>query len=317
MPDEIEPRIVPKRVPRASSEIDRSDKGEPSIRVRPTFDTELRHVGGLANLRVSDLVFAHDESLPVGGFAALEGQTTRVEEAAGFELWPDGDSPTTARSTAAGSPYGFDASTITMRPAAIAQRLMQGATPAVQRAIALASVTPAPTGSMPIELSAVPDDRRQVDNTAPPQWTRRSSAFLEQDFSAREQRCLAEAIYFEARSEPWEGQAAVAQVVLNRIASGLYPPTICGVVYQNGQRLNACQFSFACQGKSLRITEPDAWQNAVRVAAEVTAGRIHLPDVGAATHYHADYVRPRWARRLEKMDAIGHHIFYKLPLGRS
>ena len=71
----------------------------------------------------------------------------------------------------------------------------------------------------------------------------------------KEQRCLAEAVYFEARSEPEEGQAAVAQVVLNRMKSGLYPSSICGVVYQNRHRHLACQFTFACEGKSLRITD--------------------------------------------------------------
>ena len=75
---------------------------------------------------------------------------------------------------------------------------------------------------------------------------------------AREQRCLAEAIYFEARSESNEGRAAVAQVVLNRVKSGLYPDTVCGVVYQNSNRHLACQFTFTCEGKSLRITEPGA-----------------------------------------------------------
>ena len=75
------------------------------------------------------------------------------------------------------------------------------------------------------------------------------AALIDQDKSARENRCLAEAIYFEARGESEEGQAAVAQVVLNRVSSGLYPATICGVVYQNRWHYNACQFSFACDGQ--------------------------------------------------------------------
>jgi spore germination cell wall hydrolase CwlJ-like protein len=133
----------------------------------------------------------------------------------------------------------------------------------------------------------------------------------------REKRCLAEAIYFEARGEPKEGQAAVAQIVLNRASSGLYPPTICGVVYQNRRHYNACQFSFACGGKALRITQPDAWREAQRIASEVTNGSTYLSDIGSSTHFHANYVRPRWARRLEKMDVIGHHIFYKLKPGQS
>jgi spore germination cell wall hydrolase CwlJ-like protein len=118
-------------------------------------------------------------------------------------------------------------------------------------------------------------------------------------------RCLAETIFFEARSESDEGQAAVAQVVLNRVSSGLYPSIICGVVYQNRQRRNACQFSFACEGRSLLLNEPEAWRRVVRIAAEVTAGATYVSDVGGAKHYHANCVRPRWAKSLEKMDVIG------------
>jgi spore germination cell wall hydrolase CwlJ-like protein len=140
---------------------------------------------------------------------------------------------------------------------------------------------------------------------------------IDQDNAGREKRCLAEAIYFEARSEPEEGQAAVAQVVLNRASSGLYPASICGVVYQNRQRYHGCQFSFACEGKSLRINEPDAWHTAVRIAEAVSQGKTYLSDVGGSTHYHANYVRPRWAKALKKMDIIGHHIFYKLRPGQT
>jgi spore germination cell wall hydrolase CwlJ-like protein len=134
---------------------------------------------------------------------------------------------------------------------------------------------------------------------------------------SREQKCLAEAVYFEARSEPVAGQAAVAQVILNRVKSGLYPSSVCGVVYQNRQRHLACQFTFACEGKSLRIGDSDSWETAKRVAREVTEGKTYLAEVGGATHYHADYVRPSWARRLKKMDVIGRHIFYKLRPGQT
>ncbi|MBX9759399.1 MAG: cell wall hydrolase, partial [Beijerinckiaceae bacterium] len=143
------------------------------------------------------------------------------------------------------------------------------------------------------------------------------ASLVDQSNSEREERCLAEAIYFEARSEPEAGQAAVAQVVLNRVKSGLYPTSICGVVYQNRHRYMACQFSFACEGKSLRITEPEPWKTAVRIASEVLEGRTFLADVGGSTHYHANYVRPRWAKRLKKMDKIGTHIFYKLRPGQT
>ncbi len=127
---------------------------------------------------------------------------------------------------------------------------------------------------------------------------------------SREERCLAEAVYFEARSEPELGQAAVAQVVLNRIKSGLYPTSICGVVYQNSHKHLACEFTFTCEGKSLAVTEPGPWEIAVRLSKAVLDGRNYNPRVANATHYHANYVSPRWGKHLKKMDVIGRHIFY-------
>ena len=109
-------------------------------------------------------------------------------------------------------------------------------------------------------------------------------------------RCLAEAIYFESRGEPEQGQAAVAQVVLNRVRSGIYSTNVCAVVYQDRNRPFACQFSFACEGKSLRIEEPGAWTTATRIAQEVVSGDSYDPEVAEAVNYHASYVSPFWAR---------------------
>jgi spore germination cell wall hydrolase CwlJ-like protein len=130
-------------------------------------------------------------------------------------------------------------------------------------------------------------------------------------FSEREQRCLAAAIYFEARSEPLKGQAAVAQVVLNRVRNPAYPKTICGVVYQNENWRNRCQFSFACDGVRQRVRDPEHWQIAEEIAMAVTAGKIWLTDIGSSTHYHATYVHPFWAHTMERMKKIGHHVFYR------
>ena len=91
-------------------------------------------------------------------------------------------------------------------------------------------------------------------------------------FQAKQQKCLAEGIYFEARGEPESGQAAVAQVILNRVRNPAYPKTICGVVYQNQNWRHRCQFSFACDGRSERIAEQRQWETAKRVARDVTAG---------------------------------------------
>ncbi len=316
LPDEIEPRADLKRNARRFPEVDRSNKGDPWAGLRPAFDTRLRDSQGLAKIRADDLIFRHDEIRPAGAFAVPDDEASGPDS--GFEPWPAGDSPVTAYSSAEASP-GRDGSAMTMRPATINERLMQGATPAIRRAIALGSATPAPADSAPVEVVALPGVPQTPGIGEIPATGVRPNyaALIDRDKSARENRCLAEAIYFEARGESGEGQAAVAQVVLNRVSSGLYPATICGVVYQNRRHYNACQFSFACEGKSLRIDEPDAWRQAVRIAGEMTNGKTYVSDIGDSTHYHASYVRPRWARRLEKMDVIGHHIFYKPRPGQS
>ncbi|MCC2688081.1 MAG: sleB [Rhizobiaceae bacterium] len=130
-------------------------------------------------------------------------------------------------------------------------------------------------------------------------------------FSRAEQKCLATAIYFEARGESARGQAAVAQVVLNRVRNPAYPATICGVVYQNDNWRNRCQFSFACDGVKDRIASRTHYERAEEIAMAVTAGKIFLPEVASSTHYYADYVNPRWSRTMEKMKKIGLHIFYR------
>jgi hypothetical protein len=128
---------------------------------------------------------------------------------------------------------------------------------------------------------------------------------------ARHERCLANAIYFEARGEPVRGQMAVAQVVLNRVFSGYYPNSVCGVVYQNAQRHLRCQFTFACDGITDRITEPAAWERAKTIAADALEGKFWLKDIGKATHYHAYWVHPWWVHEMRRLDRIGVHTFYR------
>ncbi|MER9503278.1 cell wall hydrolase [Mesorhizobium sp. M0579] len=130
-------------------------------------------------------------------------------------------------------------------------------------------------------------------------------------FSTKEQACLANGVYFEARGESVRGQAAVAQVILNRVRNPAYPNSICGVVYQNDNWLNRCQFSFACDGRKKRIESPAHYKTAQDVAMAVTAGKIFIPEVGSSTHYYANYVHPGWARTMQKMTKIGLHIFYR------
>ena len=129
---------------------------------------------------------------------------------------------------------------------------------------------------------------------------------------AHAEKCLADAVYFEARGEPLKGQQAVAQVVINRVFSGFYPHDVCGVVYQNADRHLACQFTFACEGKDLsRIDEPDMWEQAKRIAKDALDGKIWLADIGHATHYHAYWVHPSWVHEMVRLYKFGVHTFYR------
>jgi hypothetical protein len=128
---------------------------------------------------------------------------------------------------------------------------------------------------------------------------------------AKSEKCLAEAIYFEARGEAVRGQIAVAQVVLNRAFSGFYPNTVCGVVYQNKHRHLACQFTFACDNNPDVIREPDMWDRAQKIAKAMLDGRLWLPEVDHSTHYHAYWVRPSWVNEMKKMYKFGVHTFYR------
>jgi spore germination cell wall hydrolase CwlJ-like protein len=128
---------------------------------------------------------------------------------------------------------------------------------------------------------------------------------------AKSEKCLAEAVYFEARGEAVRGQIAVAQVVLNRAFSGYYPTTVCGVVYQNKYRHFACQFTFACDNTPDVIREPDMWERAKKIAKAMLDGQIWLPEVGKSTHYHAYWVRPSWVSEMKRMYKFGVHTFYR------
>ncbi|ARM11174.1 cell wall hydrolase SleB-like protein [Rhizobium phaseoli Brasil 5] len=156
-----------------------------------------------------------------------------------------------------------------------------------------------------------PDSGRFVPEIGPRDHAWAASVLPASVFSAREQQCLASGIYFEARGESVKGQAAVAQVILNRVRNPAYPKSICGVVYQNEDWRNRCQFSFACDAIKDRVNSEYHWRVARDVAMAVTSGKIWLPQVGSATHYHAVYVRPKWAKTMEKVGRIGLHVFYR------
>ena len=123
--------------------------------------------------------------------------------------------------------------------------------------------------------------------------------------------CLTQAVYYEAGFEPIEGRRAVAQVILNRMRHPAFPKSVCGVVYQHNST-PVCQFTFVCDGSLYRQPAAAAWEQAAQVARAALAGYVERT-VGAATHYHADYVAPYWAPMLTKISKLGAHIFYRWP----
>jgi hypothetical protein len=134
--------------------------------------------------------------------------------------------------------------------------------------------------------------------------------------SSREQNCLAQAIYYEARGESRQGQMAVAEVVSNRTRSGVYPSTVCGVVYQGSERATGCQFSFTCDGSLKARPRGAAWREANAISAQVLMGMVR-PVTHRATHYHTVAIDPYWSSSLVETTRIGAHVFYRSPTKRE
>lgn len=133
---------------------------------------------------------------------------------------------------------------------------------------------------------------------------------------ARQQRCLAEAVYYEARGESFVGQLAVAEVVRNRVHSRHYPDTFCDVVYEGSWRSTGCQFTFTCDGSLRSGPRGESWAQANLVAGQVLMG-LTRPLTHRATHYHTDEVDPVWSASLVETTRIGAHIFYRFPSARE
>jgi spore germination cell wall hydrolase CwlJ-like protein len=126
---------------------------------------------------------------------------------------------------------------------------------------------------------------------------------------ARALQCLTTAIYYEAATEPDDGQRAVAQVILNRVRHPSFPATVCGVIYQGSER-RGCQFSYACDGSMARAPSRSHWARAQKVAASALSGNVFAP-VGLATHYHTYAVTPYWNRSLVMTGTWGAHFFHR------
>ncbi len=184
------------------------------------------------------------------------------------------------------------------------------------RGVREAAPQPAPLAAQPLlrELALdVPADAVAPEAAALPGATLApappfSGQAASADDAARAADCLTAAVYYEARSEPVEGQRAVAQVVLNRVRDRAFPRSVCGVVYQRSSR--GCQFSFVCDGSMERQREPNAWDRAAAVARGALAGLVYDP-VGSATFYHTTAILPWWAPSLSRIGTVGTHIFYR------
>ncbi len=142
--------------------------------------------------------------------------------------------------------------------------------------------------------------------------TPESALQTDKALNARELRCMAQAVYYEARGESHRGQVAVAEVVMNRVRSEHYPDSVCGVVYQGSHRSTGCQFTFTCDGSLNRTPRGPGWARAQAVARQVMGGYTRAI-TGRATHYHTTAVDPYWSSTLVETGRIGEHIFYRFP----
>lgn len=125
-----------------------------------------------------------------------------------------------------------------------------------------------------------------------------------------EHYCLAKNIYHEAKNQPYKGMLAVGQVTLNRVNSRYWKNSICEVVYEGSHKPFKCQFSWTCDKKPDKIDKSSkAWQLSKHAAVAILEQKVDV--VGDATHFHADYVHPYWADKIERITKIGNHIFYK------
>ena len=185
------------------------------------------------------------------------------------------------------------------------------AVPSVELKAALrhenAMVSAMPLSRIAVLTSPRPEERPKGSRV---RYSGRWLRSLAKPTGGKQWACLAEAIYFEARGEPVEGQFAVAEVILNRVDSPKFLNSICKVVRQGSGRKRACQFSYNCDGKLEYITNGAAYDKAKRVA-RVSMDRKSRPLTKGATYYHAAFISPSWARSFRHVNTIGVHKFYK------
>ncbi|MGB5560412.1 MAG: cell wall hydrolase [Paracoccaceae bacterium] len=177
-----------------------------------------------------------------------------------------------------------------------------------QERIAMNSVTPKKFQ----QLQTVPKASRASVKTPVLNYSREFLSGQPAASGGEEWNCLAEALYFEARGESVKGQFAVAEVILNRVASRRFPNSVCGVVHQGTGKRFQCQFTYNCDGNKEIINEKAAWIRVGKVARLMLDGAPR-PLTEGATHYHTNAVNPRWSRKFSRTATIGVHYFYRMP----
>ena len=147
----------------------------------------------------------------------------------------------------------------------------------------------------------------------PSEWTSSKLLSLPVPKSNKQMSCLAGALYFEARGEPIQGQLAVGEVILNRVEDTRYPSSICKVINQGTGRRFACQFTYTCDGKLETVNERKPYEMALKIAKILMTTHDGKLTRGS-THYHSNYVNPKWSKKFERVAKFGRHIFYRQPM---
>jgi spore germination cell wall hydrolase CwlJ-like protein len=161
-----------------------------------------------------------------------------------------------------------------------------------------------------LNKEALKDIRPKARKKVSVQYSRSWLADQPRPALSTQAKCLAEALYFEARGESVSGMFAVAEVILNRVDSKSFPNSVCAVIHQGTGRKFACQFTYTCDGRPEVIAEPRAFDRVAKIASlMMRGGPRDLTD--GATYYHTKAVSPSWSRKFHRTATIGVHHFYR------
>jgi spore germination cell wall hydrolase CwlJ-like protein len=307
-PEEVKPESVEPSLDDPSTSIP-VIRGEKTAAAPAPLDSELADALNAPPLSQYDISM----SLEAEPLDDLKGPAIAHDAATAASVSPDGFSVKTASLYFGASSLGAAGETLQRwQPGEEPTVVLPGASDPDMKATAVLPVDPAVVPHEGESVAGKGQVNSQV-NTDHRTHMKPPAERLGLEGHAREkqEKCLAEAVYFEARGEAVRGQIAVAQVVMNRVFSGFYPTTVCGVVYQNANRRLACQFTFACDGIPDVVREPDMWVRARKIAKATLDGQLWLPEVAKSTHYHAYWVHPSWVHEMKKLYRTGVHTFYR------